>query len=62
MCLIRLKNVQTDLVVSLSSGVLINPGSSSAQQTQHTQTWEENKALFKDILATLNIHDWTLFG
>lgn len=62
LCLVRLENVTTDLVVTLSSGVSIHPHSSSAPQTHHTESIEQKKALFKHILSTLAVHDWTLFG
>eukprot|EP01100_Stratorugosa_tubuloviscum_P001673 TRINITY_DN137_c0_g1_i1.p1 TRINITY_DN137_c0_g1~~TRINITY_DN137_c0_g1_i1.p1 ORF type:complete len:214 (+),score=66.95 TRINITY_DN137_c0_g1_i1:67-642(+) len=62
MCLIRLKNVQTDLVISLNQPVLISAESSSRANV--TATNLENDQIFevfKKIIFSFKINNWDLF-
>ena len=52
--LLRLDNVKTDLLVTLSS-----PNESNPQDTTTTAT---TSALFRSIFCSLRIRDWGLFG
>lgn len=62
LCLVRLEHKNTDLLVSLSSVEVMNPQSSSATQVHHIESLDQSKAMFKAVLASLNVHDWSLFG
>ncbi|OQS02501.1 hypothetical protein THRCLA_05126 [Thraustotheca clavata] len=58
-CCLRLQNVTTDLVVSVTVPVAINPNSSSSD-TVATNV-EEGSLFLKNIFRSLVVHDWELF-
>lgn len=59
---VRLPSVTTDVVVSISVPLLINPASSSAGSFQFADSAEVGAAIFKQVVTTLSVHDWSLFG
>lgn len=63
MAVVRLENVQTDIVISINAPIAVAPGSSetnpipaSAEAIQHVQ--QE----LMQVLAGLQVVDWGLFG
>lgn len=54
MCVIRLPSVQTDLLITLSS-----PATSEEDKATTTSTSSD---VFREILSTFEIADWSLFG
>ena len=64
MCLIRLPSVTTDIIITFNDPVLVNPQSSSKPDSV-TSSLEEVQAhvlLFKSMLRSFKIEDWSLFG
>jgi hypothetical protein len=62
--LIRLPTVQTDLLVIFNDPVSVSPNSSSKPDstTNDLEGIQHNVSLFRQIIKTLKIHDWSLFG
>ncbi|KAG9402565.1 hypothetical protein AC1031_007175 [Aphanomyces cochlioides] len=58
---IRLPQVTTDLVVSVTVPLALNPNSSSTRDGQVVTNADEGFAILKEILRTLAVHDWSLF-
>jgi hypothetical protein len=58
---IRLPTVTTDLVISISVPLQINPASSSRDAFQFSNSAEIGTELFKGVLETFSIHDCSLF-
>ncbi len=58
-CCIRLPQVTTDVVISVTVPLQINPDSSS-QDIQATNA-EEGHILLKNIIGSLSVSDWSLF-
>lgn len=61
MCLIRLQNVQTDLLVTLNNAIRLDPDSSSVQHAALVGT-SNPLTILKATLKSLQIVDWSLFG
>ncbi|OQR85295.1 hypothetical protein ACHHYP_11995 [Achlya hypogyna] len=58
-CVLRLPQVTTDIVVSVTVPVAVNPDSSSRG---HIATNVDDGSIFlKDIFRTMTVHDWGLF-
>ncbi|KAJ3299346.1 hypothetical protein HK104_009198 [Borealophlyctis nickersoniae] len=66
MCVLRLANVRTDLVISYNYPIALGPASSSAQALAESgagmglpETALEN---FREVVRSVKVHDWGLFG
>lgn len=57
MAVIRLAQVETDLVISINAPVLVAPGS-----TDHATTATNVDQSIAAILSQLQVNDWSLFG
>ncbi|KAF0695834.1 Aste57867_13354 [Aphanomyces stellatus] len=60
-CCIRLPNVTTDLVVSVTVPLALNPDSSSTRDGQIIGNADDGLSILKDILRTITVHNWSLF-
>lgn len=58
---IRLPTVSTDVLLSVSTPIRINPASSSREAFQFQQDQETASFIFKQALHSLTIKDWSLF-
>jgi len=63
MCVIRIPQVTTDILITLNDGVVVNPDSSSVQfiVPDTKPNAEQTMALFKEILRSFRILDYGLF-
>ncbi|DBA04416.1 TPA: hypothetical protein N0F65_010012 [Lagenidium giganteum] len=59
---IRLPHVTTDVVISVSVPMQINPASSSSECSQLTNSAEVGAQVFQTVHRSFQVHDWTLFG
>lgn len=62
----RLKDVNTDIVLSMNSPVRVNEESSSSKVVNLEKVAQFDRpehviALFQDIVASLQVHDYSLF-
>lgn len=57
MAVIRLAQVETDLVISINAPVLVAPGS-----TDQATTAANVEQHIEAILSQLQVNDWSLFG
>lgn len=57
MAVVRLAQVETDLVISINAPVLVAPGS-----TDHATTATNVDQSIAAILSQLQVNDWSLFG
>jgi len=62
LCLIRIAQYNTDILISLNDPVVINPESSSQQHVTHRPTPQSTMQLFQQILASFHILDYNLFS
>lgn len=64
LCIFRLPNVASDVVITLTTPVHINENSAVAQHIEAGDKFEYQSApdLFQRMLATIAISDWGLFG
>jgi len=62
LALIRLPQVTTDVLISLNTATQVNPMSSSASHVTGHMSPEQTMVLFKTILHSFRIVDWSLFG
>lgn len=58
---IRLPGVTTDVVLSVSAPMRINPASSSQGAFQFENNSEVAATIFKQALSSFAVHDWSLF-
>lgn len=58
----RLPSVTTDVVVSISVPLQINPASSSAGSFQFENSAEIGAEVFQQVVRSFAVHDWSLFG
>lgn len=58
---IRLPGVTTDVVLSVSAPMRINPASSSRDAFQFENNSEVAAAIFKQALQSFTVLDWSLF-
>lgn len=57
-----LPSVTTDVVVSVSVPLQISPASSSAGSFEFENSAEVGAELFKQVVKSFAVHDWSLFG
>lgn len=57
-----LPGVTTDMVVSVSVPLQISASSSSSSSFQFNNAAEIGAELFQQVLRSVVVHDWTLFG
>lgn len=58
----RLPSATTDVVLSVSVPLQINPASSSAGSFQFADSAEVGAEVFKRAVKSFAVHDWSLFG
>ncbi|TYZ64718.1 hypothetical protein PybrP1_002531 [[Pythium] brassicae (nom. inval.)] len=59
---IRLPSAATDVVLTVSVPLQINPASSSARSFQFDNSAEVGAEVFKRAVQSFAVHDWSLFG
>jgi len=59
---IRLRDVRTDVLVTFNDPIMISPASSSMQSVVSTDQSTSTPTIFKAILQSLVVKDWTVFG
>ncbi|ETW02278.1 hypothetical protein H310_05827 [Aphanomyces invadans] len=60
-CCVRLPNVSTDLVISVTVPLQLHPSSSSSRDAPIATNADEGQLILKGLLRTLEVHDWGLF-
>eukprot|EP01125_Pyxidicula_operculata_P001637 TRINITY_DN11480_c0_g1_i1.p1 TRINITY_DN11480_c0_g1~~TRINITY_DN11480_c0_g1_i1.p1 ORF type:complete len:189 (-),score=28.82 TRINITY_DN11480_c0_g1_i1:144-710(-) len=61
MCLIRLPQYHTDIVITLNDGVIVNPSSSSASHISRRPSSDETMTIWNHVIQSFNIVDYNLF-
>lgn len=64
LAVVRLPQVNSDILITLNTPIYINPASRSAQHVAsgHKATHEQAPADFAGLLSTFSVLDWGLFG
>jgi hypothetical protein len=60
--LIRLPHVGTDILITLNNPVVIQPTSAVSEAANAQRPADEAMQLFRTILHSFNIIDWSLFA